>query len=80
MWLTFDQFFFMFLFFILYKSEFIIHIQHDTNMFEKYLQGKEEVSERENLWFTSIKIILIKKFWYFIVNNFYSATTVFFLL
>ena len=46
MWLTFDQFFFMFLFFILYKSEFIIHIQHDTNMFEKYLQGKEEVSER----------------------------------
>ena len=37
----------MFIFFMLYKSqknpsEFIVHIQNDINMFEKYLQGKKK--------------------------------------
>ena len=43
--------FFMFIFFILYKphknSEFIFHIQNDTNMSEKYLQGKKIIKKVE---------------------------------
>ena len=71
--------FFMFIFFILYKPhknlEFIFHIQNDTNMSEKYLQGKKIIKKVEFVVYFG-EIILIENFWYFVKRASYNITPI----